>query len=238
MVDRNHVPLSSTQIETELFNCLERHRPILENWAAGLQSHLEHPSNRYLRRTRKGKLVSEQENVHYDYQIKFGKITLLQLRILIIISYFLDETSYTLIQLCAMERTEHDPDSHLALSIYLIDKVHVLLALAQNLETKDSFFGQVMNLISRIRKEVEDDKPSKVTIFRIPFWKQLSPFPKSKRYTGWRRHQNDHGSLRPSSYYRTNFLDDEEFMSHLRKELDQKKQSLYDSIYLTLGFIE
>lgn len=223
-----------------LFN-LEEFQEDLTTWSALLQDLLVHPHNREIRRSEgKGNKCPPKNNVNYDYSIQWKQMTLHQIKSLIIIARF-SQNSELLESLTTLanEKLMKNPDIEIYLHSYIhYTKSELICLLDNSLLSKDSFFGQLREMLLRIRKEVEVyDSINEGTIFRVPFWREQPPFPRSKKYTGWARHQKDHGTMRSDDHGFREILNDEAYQTEMAERAMKIKASYQDSKDFLYGFI-
>lgn len=247
MRSRDNTSIPTEEIEGYLENFISQHSELISSWVAELQDRLMRPETRVSisKPDKHGKtetFTKEYLDGELDYCIRFNDyIPISVIKILNILSWFFTDEGLlkSLIQIstdeCYKRRQLYN---HIDLMIYMHSKPVTLLYLTYVSQMSASaLHGRLGELVKYIDSDVKNSHNLKrYFIFPTSFWYKVSSQPVQK-YSGWRRHQNDHGSLRSDNYHFTNIIEDEEFQRSVLVHREEREKLTLDSIELTFGYL-
>lgn len=244
MIDRRGKTVDYLTFESEVFNFLTKNLDTIDLWVALLEAQLIHPHNRFINESRKPKKTYPPKELgEYFVSYEWNSISTRQIEMLCIISEF-DSTGLirSLIESChdnwEQKHGKYNDRSFAVAKFRSLSNPSYLYLLYMTIHSKDSFFGRLSAMIKRIQFEVRNsgNYSNYQSIFR-PFWRKL-PRNRVQKYTGWARHQKDHGSLSPDNFRVNNHRDDFNYQLEERKRIDKLDNSFNDHLSFIQGWIE
>lgn len=233
----NQKLLSVYDINHKIDNYLNNSQ-VIKLWTAEVQRSLKTPTV-FDATLNKHKEVSPMElkDGEIEFFTYFEKnLTLHEIKLLSMISWWLPKEVTGVIQLATMEYfNKYKLLDHLDLRIYMLNKNVILTYLFEKEITTETFFGQLGIIENRISKDADMSLNRKDSIFR-PFWIQRSNSKLIKKYTGYCKHYKDHGSLRSDVYHLTEYLNDDSFYNLYQKRL-KEIQETDDTFDFLLGYL-
>jgi len=237
MLDKGRY-LSTEEIKSRITKYIERNQEVLASWAALLQGALVHPYQPMIDLESPDEEKEQKDDGKFEFITKFsGSLTSNQMFLLVSLSWYLPEEIQKLIRFIVEENTTDQrvfnrPDIYICTE----NEAVTLMWLTSNNLTADAYFGGLGQLLEVIRSEVKGSQTCSNRIFSLPFWKP-SIRKRVQRYTGWRRHQNDHGAMRPENYASRNHQDDWEWQERSRRRKEEFSKSANDLKWFLYGAI-
>lgn len=233
--------LIGCDLESRIQLFLDKHQDLLTRWSAGLKSLLEAPDP--FRKTRGGThqfVDSRSSGDYHDFKIQLCReVTIPQMKILILLSWFIDEEIGKILRLSVLEDSKRRRLlDHPDIPVLMESKVYALLFYQHRHKTYNSLFGELMMIIQAIQKEVESfpTKRIKGRVFSLPFWK-LRTDDSPNDYTGWARHQRKTSACDQSSN-RSKLIDQTREHNRRLELIEQNRKLMNDTFQLIKGFIE
>ena len=186
--------LIDSSLEYRIQLWLRPRQSTLDRWSALLMTSLEAPD--LYRKTKRYSIKESGSRIgsdYYDFEIKIcRKLTIPQLKILITLSWFLEEEVRKLIffgiyNIRKVKRLLDHPEVELLMS----QKVYSLLYWQHQRKTFQAFFGEIGQIFQKIQMEADthaNNNNSRSEVFSHPFWR-LKPDDRPNDYSGWSRHQ-------------------------------------------------
>lgn len=185
--------LIDSSLEYRIQLWLKPRQSSLDRWSALLMTSLEAPDlfRKSIRYSIK-ESGSRNESDYYDFDVKLcRKLSISQLKILITLSWFLEEEVRKLI-FYGVENIKKRKRllDHPEVELLMTQKSFSLLYYQHLGKTFQAFFGELGQIFQYIQEEADTDtnKISKSRVFSQPFWK-LKPDDAPNEYSGWSRHQ-------------------------------------------------